>query len=261
MTTLTTASQPAEPAREAGPRVARPIYALRLARTDADVRAAQALRFQVFNLELSEGLATAYATGLDADRFDPACAHLLVEERQTGQLAGTYRLQTGRQAAHHAGFYSAQEFDLGPFEPWRNEVLELGRACVHRDHRNLGVLNLLWRGIAAFARENGCRYLTGCSSAPTTDPVAGARLYSDLMRHHLASPPWLTRPMAGCECPLDRLANEPVKVPRLLAAYLAVGAKICGPPALDPEFNTIDFLTWLDLQALPPRVAERFFAS
>jgi len=89
-------------------------YAVRLARTKPEVAAAQALRFEVFNMELNEGLAESFATGLDADPFDEVCDHLLVENVLDGSIVGTYRLQTGSMAAAHRGYYSEQEFDFSP---------------------------------------------------------------------------------------------------------------------------------------------------
>ncbi|MES2573281.1 MAG: GNAT family N-acetyltransferase, partial [Verrucomicrobiota bacterium] len=130
---------------------------MRLASTPRDVEAAQQLRFRVFNLERSAGLEKSYLTGRDEDHFDPVCVHLLVEHG--GEVVGTYRMQTGKNAALHRGYYSAREFDFEPFETLRGELLEVGRACVARPHRNLVVLGMLWRGIAAYAREHGCRYL------------------------------------------------------------------------------------------------------
>src|SRR5262245_57947931 len=233
-------------------------YTLRLARDASEVRAAQALRFSVFNLELNEGLAESMATGLDADPFDDVCDHLLVEHVPTGEIVGTYRLQTGLTAAMRIGYYSEQEFDFTPFEPVRGELLELGRACVHQQHRNLVVLGLLWKGIAEYARQRGGRYLCGCSSITSQDPAVGASAYSELCRNHLAAVEWRTQPWPEFECSLAQLAEEPPKVPKLLRAYLSIGAKICGPPALDRQFKTIDFLTLLDLQALPPLVRARF---
>lgn len=117
-------------------------YTLRMAAGSADVRAAQALRFAVFNIEMQEGLSQSYASGLDEDGFDEHCQHLLVESA-AGQLVGTYRMQLGRDAEQHLGYYSAQEFDLQAFEPLRSEIMELGRACIHVDHRNFMVLSLL----------------------------------------------------------------------------------------------------------------------
>src|ERR1700748_133238 len=121
-------------------------YSVRMARNEAVIRAAQMLRFQIFNLELNEGLAESYATGLDADPFDAVCDHLLVEHIPSKTIVGTYRLQTGLNAQAHLGYYCAQDFYFTAFEPLRSQVIELGRACVHRQHRNLVVLGLLWKG-------------------------------------------------------------------------------------------------------------------
>jgi putative hemolysin len=236
----------------------RPVYAARLATSVADVRAAQALRFQVFNLELNEGLDNSYHTCLDADLFDEICDHLLVEETRSGEVVGCYRMQTGLRAKAGKGYYSEQEFDFAPFEQLRGELLELGRASVHREHRNMTVLSLLWRGIAAYATERGCRYLTGCSSLTSQDPAIGAAMYEELKKY-LARPELRTNPQPAFACPLDRVAERPGKVPKLLAAYLHLGGKICGPPAIDREFGTIDFLTLMDLRELPPRAMDRFF--
>ena len=233
-------------------------YGVRLARSPEEIQAAQALRFQVFNLELDEGLAQSYATGLDADPFDTVCDHLLVEHGPSRQIVGTYRLQTGANAATNLGYYCEQEFAFGGFEPFRTEMVELGRACVHRQHRNLFVLGLLWKGIADYARERGGRYLVGCSSLTSQEPAAGASAYTELCRNHLADPTWRTRPLPSHECPLDAVTEEAVSIPKLLRAYLTIGAKICGPPALDRQFKTIDFLTVLDLATLSPQTRERF---
>ncbi len=234
-------------------------YAARLARGPEEVRAAQALRFEVFNLELHEGLERAYVTGLDEDPFDAVCDHLLVEHLPSGQIVGTYRMQSGATAAGSPGYYCAREFDFRVFEPAREKIIELGRACVHRLHRNLVVLGLLWKGIADYASERNGRYLLGCSSLTSQDEAVGASAYADLCRKHLAEPRWRTRPVPLFECSLTQLAAEPVPIPKLLRAYLALGAKICGPPAFDREFKTIDFLTLLDIQALPPAARLRFF--
>ena len=193
----------------------------------------------------------------DEDNFDAACDHLLVESG--GEVVGTYRMQTGERAAQHSGFYSAQEFDLTPFEAVRAQVLELGRACVHSEHRNLQVLSLLWRGIARYAKDNSCRYMLGCSSLTSQDSEEGIALYQMLSQKHLAPEPFRTKPLAGWECPLPAVEREPAPVPRapkLLTAYLSLGAKICAPPALDREFKTIDFLTLLDLETLPANSAQ-----
>ncbi len=225
-----------------------PAYSVRLTSSHADLRAAQALRFEVFNLELDEGLVQSYDTGLDADPYDNICDHLIVEDTTDGSVVGTYRLQTGQRARSALGYYSEREFDFSPFEATRGEILELGRACIHNRHRNFAVLNLLWKGVGTYARDHGARYLIGCSSFTTQDAAVGAAAYQSLLPH-LAPHAWQTRPKPEFACPLDALAATGPHVPRLLSAYLALGAAICGPPALDREFKTLDFLTWIDIQA------------
>jgi len=245
----------------------------RLARSADEVRRAQQLRFEVFNLELGEGLAESYATGLDIDPFDEFCDHLIVEELATSEIVGTYRLQTGQLAAANLGYYSEREFDFAPYEPFRCEMIELGRACVHTDHRNFNLLHLLWRGIAHYAVERNARFLIGCSSISSQEPIEGAETYEELT-HCLVKPDLRTQPRpdfrvvatrddsSWCgECTVGPSLASTIAAgasSRLLRAYLAIGAKICGPPAIDREFGTIDFLTFLDLKALPEIVRKHF---
>lgn len=235
-------------------------YAVRLAQDLSDIRAAQALRFAVFNLELNEGLETSLATQLDEDPFDTICDHLLVEHQETGEIVGTYRLQMGGTALANRGYYSEQEFDFSVFEPMRAGIVELGRACVHQQHRNLVVLGLLWKGIADYAKERGGRYLCGCSSITSQDPAVGASAFAELSRSHLAPPEWRTVPLPEYHCPMDRLADPIPRIPKLLRAYLSLGAKVCGPPALDRQFRTIDFLTFMDLETLSEATRARFMS-
>jgi putative hemolysin len=233
-------------------------YRLRLAENPADVRAAQVLRFTVFNLELREGLESAYDTCLDQDRFDEVCDHLLIECVDTGTVIGTYRMQTGPRAGGALGYYSEQEFDFSVYETLRPEIVELGRACIHADHRSFAVLNLLWKGIARYAALHGGRYLIGCSSLTSQDPTVALAASRDLETHWVA-PALRTVPRPAYACPDVEPQSSAVKIPRLLRAYLSVGARICGPPALDREFKTIDFLTLLDLRSLPTRALGHFF--
>lgn len=240
-------------------------YVMRLAAGGDDVRAAQRLRFAVFNLEMGEGLPESVATGLDADEFDAVCDHLLVVEQETGEVVGTYRLQTGAMAAAFGlGFYGAREFDFGPLEPARGELLELGRACVALAHRNQSVLGLLWRGISKYAAQHRARYLVGCSSLTSQNPAEGLAAFAQLARTNLVRSSWRTQPLEGWRCEASPeavaafTASGGVKIPRLMLAYLAAGASICGEPALDPVFKTIDFLTWMDTQTLPVRVLRKF---
>jgi len=220
-------------------------YWVRFAVSEPDRLAAYRLRFAVFNLELNEGLESAYYTGYDADEFDPICDHLIVEHTGTGQVVGTYRLQTGLMAKASLGYYSEREFNLAPYELLRERVIELGRACVHREHRSTDVLYLLWRGIAHYAIDRDARYLIGCSSLSSQEPAHGTAVYQAL-GEYLVEPALRTEPQRKFEMPMAEPAGVSNTPPKLLRTYLAIGAKICGPPAIDHEFKTIDFLTcWI----------------
>jgi putative hemolysin len=243
-------------------------YRLRLAQTREDREAACRLRFRVFNIELGEGLESSYETGLDTDRFDAVCDHLVVEDKLRRRVVGTYRMQSGATAARHLGYYSEQEFNLAPYEPLRRGILELGRAAIDCEHRTPEVLTLLWRGIAQYAHDLGLRYLLGCSSLNSTDPAEGWQMYRQLEQYRVSAE-FVTAPTAAYACPMeqDAAAMTPVrgdsavvKIPRLLKTYLAIGARIAGPPAWDREFHTIDFLTLLDLKLLSASARNRFLA-
>jgi len=246
-------------------------YRLRLAQTQEDREAACRLRFKVFNIELNEGLASSYQTGIDTDPYDHYCEHLLVEDKASRRVVGTYRMQSGATALLHEGYYSEREFDFAPYEPLRADILELGRASVDREHRTPEVLTLLWRGIAQYAHEMRLRYLIGCSSLTSRVPVEGWQMMSQLERYRV-SPEFETMPTAAYACPRAAEEWQPssqadgpavecgVKVPKLLKTYLAIGARICSAPAWDREFGTIDFLTLLDLKLLSPAARNRFLA-
>jgi len=145
------------------------LFRVGMAQTLDDVIDCQRLRYLVFNCELGEGLDSSARIGLDRDRFDFICDHLMVRDASTGKLAGTYRMQSGYRAKGNLGYYGEEFFDFSPFETLRAEVLELGRACVHEDYRNTNVLHMLWKGIARYAMSCGARYLIGCSSLSSQD--------------------------------------------------------------------------------------------
>lgn len=257
-----TAREERAPSQSASRPLEAGLYRVRFAETRQDRESAFRLRFLVFNLELGEGPDSAYQDGYERDEFDEVCDHLLVEYAGTRQIVGTYRLQTGAAADRNLGYYSAQEFDFAPYEGLRGKLVELGRACIHRDHRSFEVLTLLWRGIAAYATERNARYLVGCSSLTSQSPSEGAAVYARL-RDFLAAPSLRTVPWPAYQFPLDghtwlaRLA----KPPKLLRAYLSIGARICGAPAIDRAFKTIDFLTLLDLEAMYSGARARFLGA
>ncbi|HET9275665.1 MAG TPA: GNAT family N-acyltransferase [Gemmatimonadales bacterium] len=236
-------------------------YVVRFARTEAELDRLLRLRFEVFNLELQEGLDEAHCTGRDEDQFDRSFHHLAISLRETGETVGTYRMQTGEMAAAGAGFYSAGLFALESLPPdVRRAAIEIGRACVAREHRNGRVLHLLWRGLAAYLLWNRKTTLFGCCSLTSQDPALGTSVHRHLEAIGAVhgSCRVLPRPEHACE-PVEDGNLPPPHVPALFQAYLSLGAKVLGPPAIDRAFKTIDWLVLLDVEELAPAVYRGFF--
>jgi putative hemolysin len=221
------------------------------------------LRFEVFNLELNERLEESYMTQRDQDEFDMSCHHLIVVDKKTGAVIGTYRMQTYEMAAAANGFYSAAEFDLTrlPDELIKNSV-EVGRACIAAPHRNDRVLFLLWRGLAVDMMMMKKRYLFGCCSLTSQNPEEGRQVMEYLRANGHVHPELQAPPQPDYVCYQDDRAvlSEPrVKIPRLFRIYLEDGAKVCGPPAIDRRFKTIDYLVMLDIATPRPTKLSHIF--
>jgi len=251
-------------------------YRLRLARGEADLRRAQELRFAVFNRELNEGLAESWARGYDEDAFDSHCDHLIVED--TGAAAagaagagasagstavvGTYRLQPASHADTPPGLYTAGEFELDALAPLFGQAVEAGRACIHREHRNTRVLQLLWQGIGSYMLARRARYLFGCCSLTSQDPEEGQATWRWLAAQGHLHASLAARPRPEFLCFPEGAARRPGPVakgvPPLFASYLRIGTKIAGEPALDRQFKTIDFLAVLDVNDLSLLNRRRF---
>ncbi len=232
-------------------------YRLRFARTAEDIDRLLTLRFEVFNLELGEGLDESYNSGRDTDDFDASCHHMLVE-RTDGTMIGTYRMQMAAMAAHGNGFYSAIEYDLDALpRSVLEQSVEIGRACIHRRHRKRTVLFLLWQGLARYMVHNRLRYLFGCCSLTSQDQAAGIRLYRQLVAAGKVRPD-LDVPVlehSRCEAPPDAVEKGPdVEIPTLFATYLRYGALVCSRPAIDRDFKTIDYLVLMDTATLSRRI-------
>ena len=239
-------------------------YCLRFASSPAELNAILKLRFDVYNLEMGEGLKESYLTQRDADVFDTQCHHIYVQHKASGACVGTYRLQTAAMAGLGCGFYTGQEFCLERLPPQiQDEAVEVGRACIGRAHRKGQVLQLLWKGLANYLVWNKKRYLFGACSLPGQDKDAGMALYGKLTEEGFLNPALRIEPRPGWFCRTSELMGDeviPPPVPRLLQGYLSLGGSICGEPALDRSFNTIDFLVLLDTEAMPPGIFRRFLA-
>ena len=232
-------------------------YTIRFARTLAELDAAMRLRFEVFNLELGEGLEESFRTGRDRDEFDDTCHHLLVLERATDKIVGTYRLRPRELAKNNGGFYSAGEFDMTRLpSAFISEAVEIGRACIARAHRNTRVLLLLWKGLVRYADFNRKRYFFGCGSLPSQNAHDGQFVYELLKMQGHIHPSLRVEPQSGYECRPDasQTPSFNIKVPPLCETYLRFGSKIAGPPALDRQFKTIDYFVVCDLDAMEPRL-------
>jgi putative hemolysin len=237
-------------------------YRLRFARSTADLDRILRLRFTVFNLELGEGLDLAYVTRKDEDDFDARFHHLMIESRESGEVVGTYRMQTTAMALANGGFYSADEFDLSlvPTDVLDRSV-ELGRACVAREHRNGRVLHLLWRGLASYLMWNRLTCLFGCCSLTSQDPRLGRAVMARLERDGLVDDRVRVMPLphTACDSAGDADPESEPHIPALFQSYLNLGAKVWGPPAIDRAFKTIDFIVGLDVTAQDPAMLRTFF--
>ncbi len=236
-------------------------YEVRFARTEEELDEILRLRFEVFNLELGEGLGESHLTGRDEDELDRRFHHLMIVDRRTGMTAGTYRMQTTDMAFRLGGFYTGAEFDLATLPGSVIErSVEIGRACVAKPHRNGRVLHLLWRGLASYLAWNRKSVLFGCCSLTSQDPTLGISTLALLEAQGHLHPTLRVSPLTSTACTAHTgAALPPPHIPALFQSYLNLGAKVCGPPAIDRRFQTIDFLVLLDVETLDARTRRTFF--
>jgi putative hemolysin len=264
-------SAPAQPL----PRQANWQFETSWASSEAEVREAQRLRYAIFVDEMGARLAPPAGTpdGVDADRFDLHCDHLLVRVKQRGsdapgQLVGTYRV-LGPDAARRAGAcYTEGEFDLAPLALLRAGALELGRACVHADWRSGGVILALWSALGHYMVEHGLHTMFGCASIGMADGGQLARRVWRQLRDssYLVQPEFRIRPLTPLP-PCDEeggaapgQAGMLREMPPLIKGYLRCGAKVIGPPSFDQGFNTADLPIMMQLAELPARYGKQFLA-
>ncbi|MHB9857460.1 GNAT family N-acetyltransferase [Streptomyces sp. YIM S03343] len=241
-------------------------YSVSLARGEADVRAAQRLRHDVFAGEMGALLATR-RPGYDIDAFDAYCDHLLVHDTHTGQVVGTYRLLPPERAAVAGRLYSEGEFELSALDGIRPGLVEVGRSCVHPDHRDGAVIGLIWAGIARYMVDRGHEWLAGCCSVPLADGGALASATWERVRAgHLAPEEFRVRPLLPW---VPSVAPAPASVaalpanselPALLRGYLRLGAWVCGEPAHDADFGVADLYVLLSMRRVNPRYLKHFLS-
>jgi putative hemolysin len=241
-------------------------YVARFARTAEEIDAALRLRFEVFNLELNEGLQSSYLTERDQDEFDQTCHHLIVVEKATNNVVGTYRLRTVEMAQKALGFYTETEFnlDLLPRDVLSKSV-EIGRACIDRNHRNTRTLFLLWKGLAMYMTFMRKRYMFGCCSLMSQDCTEGKRALRQLQRDGHVHESFKVEPRPEYACRENDFhspdTNDELELPRLFGTYLRIGAKVCGEPVIDRQFKTIDFFVIFDKETIDEKYFEMFFGQ
>lgn len=234
--------------------------------TVEELKEALALRYQVFHREM---IGKSKETGVDVDEYDFHCDHLVIIEKRTQKIVGTYRLNCSEFSSE---FYSAREFHLGRLLQPSVIKLELGRACIHKDFRRGIVISLLWRGIASYMASSRAQILFGCASIKTESARQAALLFKYFSDRNLVSviypaPPTQEFTMPKLDLwislfknPLTATEVEEVEdlIPPLCRAYLKIGAKICGEPAWDAEFRCIDFLTIMQSEDLNRTLWKRY---
>jgi putative hemolysin len=231
------------------------------ARHQDEVRQAQRLRYQVFAREMGATLPNT-VPGHDIDLFDDYCEHLLVRDEATQEVIGTYRVLTPTQAKRAGSTYSDTEFDLTRLRFLRARMVELGRSCVHADHRHGGVILALWGALAEFMARNQLDTMIGCASIPMQHSgasmgQAAASIWRQVRQAHMAPIEHHVTPRLPL--PVDRLDDSlDVEAPALIRGYLRLGAKVLGPPAWDPEFNSADLPMMMRIADLPPRYRKHF---
>lgn len=226
----------------------------------AALREAQALRYRVFSAEFDAKLNGA-ELGLDMDDYDIHCRHIGVRDLESGELVATTRLLDHQAAAGLGRYYSEEEFALHGLAKLEGPVLEIGRTCVDVAYRNGATIAVLWGELAEVLNEGGYRYLMGCASISMQDGGIQAHAVMQRLRErylcteHLRAEPKHPLPQ------LDLPGNVIAEMPPLLKAYMRLGAKICGEPCWDKDFQVADVFILLKRDELCPRYARHFKAA
>jgi putative hemolysin len=218
---------------------------IKWATTQDEVRAAQRLRFTVFTKEMGARLPL-NSGGLDTDLFDDYCEHLIVQDTRTLEVIGTYRALTPTQALRIGSLHLETSFDLTRLRQYREKMVEIGKGCVHPEHRNGGVIMALWGELFRFMQRNQLDIMSGSTPIPMTQEISksarsAASIWSQLKKHHLAPIEFQIR--TRDPLPIEQLNPHQdlhLELPPLIQAYLRLGAKVLGVPAWLANSNSVD---------------------
>ncbi len=255
---------------------------VRLARSIADIKKAQRLRFEVFYKEMAAVPdARTLLKKRDEDEYDPICDHLLVIDKTTERTAkrpwprrskvvGTYRVLLQDVAEKNQGFYTQGEYDIAPLIARKratHHFMELGRSCVLKPYRNRRTVELLWQGLWTYIREHGANVMIGCASFPGTDPKDHALALSFLHHYSRAPKEWLVSAHPELKVEMNMMPKEEVNpkealknMPPLIKGYLRLGAYVGDGAVVDRQFGTTDVLIILPLEAIDSRYFSHFGA-
>lgn len=239
-----------------------PKYLLKSASKMSELLNVFELRFQIFLENTKDGLSH---NGYDVDDLDSICDHIIIIDKETSQVVGTYRVISSLFSDR---FYSQGEFKMDEFLKLPGEKLELGRACIHHGHRSGAVIDLLWKGICRYLKMSEAKYLFGCSSVKTIDFETSKVIYDHLADEGLLRNEFGIKSigkyamnMEGESIPMDSLERQNIVknyLPSLLRSYFQAGSRVYGPPALDIEFECIDFLTILNVDEMSASYKRRY---
>jgi putative hemolysin len=235
-------------------------YTVKLAEDIKEVQAALRLRYEIFGKELDRISEVNESSSLEQDQFDDQFHHLIVLDKGTNEVIGTYRLQTYGQASNGLGFTTNFRFYLEQFPPdLLKNAVEAGRACIAKEHRSGMVLYLLWKGLATYLRHFGKGYLFGYAALDTTNPQTAFRTYAYLkQQNHLHTNIWIERRQGFTEPWPHHENGKEVDIPLLFQHYLNVGSKVCGGPSFDHNYRLIHFLILLDVNSIPDQTRKMF---
>lgn len=243
---------------------------VRLAAGEAEIAAAQALRYRVFYAEMgARPSAEMEARGVDFDDFDSVCDHLLVIDPAKGAgaagVVGTYRLIRRAVGEAFGRFYTAGEYDIAKILDKGGNFMELGRSCVDAAYRNRSTMNLLWAGIANYVWDNGIELMFGCASLPGTDPDKLAAQLAYLHHHHLAPDDIRPRALPDLYVDMNRMPIEAIdprralrELPPLVKGYLMLGGFIGDGAVIDHQFNTTDVCVMVKTELVTEKYAKHY---
>ncbi len=235
-----------------------PRYTVRFAETEADISAAQRLRYLAF--VAARGRGPMRDDARDADVFDAACTHVLIEETAGGRLVCCFRFLHLADGHEIGRSYSAQFYELSGLEDFDGPMVEMGRFCLHPEAHDPDILRLAWGAMTAYVDEHGVQMLFGCSSFLGADAEAHVEALALLKERHLGPRRWLPRVKAPRVFRFARRLRlrKPdqkqamLRMPPLLRSYLVMGGWVSDHAVVDRDLDTLHVFTGLEIRAIPP---------